>query len=405
VDLHLERTTRNKIRINEKRVPLPKDLYKSSRLDDRIAKVVILLMAIGTVFVFSASASLDQAFDFARLHAYVSVRQILFFPIACAVMYLVSLFDHTRLSFSKGFFRSWTPFLLLLSIGLCAAVLIPGIGAEKNFSRRWFSVGVGPVIINFQPSEFAKWATIFFVAATCARLKFRLRSFWLHLLPICLVIGVVVGLIVIEDLGTAAMIALVSYLMLCVGGGKWWHLISPVPVGAAAFYFMIMKEPYRLKRLLGFLEPEKWTDVMYQAKQSLVAMGSGGVLGKGLGRGICKYGHVPEDTTDMVFAIIGEELGLVGTIAVILIFMYLLWLGMRVVAKSENGFSQLLAAGIVLALGIQAAINIGVATVVLPTKGIPLPFLSAGGSSLLMSAAGAGVLLNIARQADVQYAQ
>ncbi|MCP4453994.1 MAG: cell division protein FtsW [Planctomycetes bacterium] len=384
---------------------MPKDLYKSSPLDDRIAKVVVLLMAIGTVFVFSASASLDQAFDFSRLHAYVSVRQILFFPIACAVMYLVSLFDHTRLSFSKGLFRSWTPFLLLLSIGLCAAVLIPGIGAVKNSSRRWFSVGLGPVIVNFQPSEFAKWATIFFVAATCARLKFRLRSFWLHLLPICLVISVVVGLIVIEDLGTAAMIALVSYLMLCVGGGKWWHLISPVPVGAAAFYFMIMKEPYRLKRLLGFLEPEKWADVMYQAKQSLVAMGSGGVLGKGLGRGICKYGHVPEDTTDMVFAIIGEELGLVGTVAVILTFMYLLWLGMRVVAKSKNGFSQLLAAGIVLALGIQAAINIGVATVVLPTKGIPLPFLSAGGSSLLMSAAGAGVLLNIARQAEAQAVQ
>ncbi len=362
-------------------------------------------MAIGTVFVFSASTSLDQAFDISRLHAYVSVRQILFFPIACAVMYLVAMFDHMRLSFSRGILRSWTPFLLVLSIGLCAAVLIPGIGAEKHASRRWFSVGVGSVIINFQPSEFAKWATIFFVAATCAHLKFRLRSFWLHLLPACLVIGVVVGLIVIEDLGTAALIALVGYLMLCVGGGKWWHLISPVPVGAAAFYYMIMKEPYRLKRLLGFLEPEKWTDVMYQANQSLVAMGSGGVLGKGLGKGICKYGHVPEDTTDMVFAIIGEELGLVGTWAVILIFMYLLWLGMRTVVESENGFSQLLATGIVLALGIQAAINIGVATMVLPTKGIPLPFLSAGGSSLLMSAAGAGVLLNIARQADVQDAQ
>jgi cell division protein FtsW len=385
---------------------LQKDLYKPSCLDDRIAKVVLLLMAIGTVFVFSASASLDQAFDFSRLHTYVSVRQILFFPVACAVMYLVSMFDHMRLSFSRGVLRSWTPFLLVLSIALCAAVLIPGIGEEKNSARRWFSVGVGPVTVNFQPSEFAKWATIFFVAATCAHLKFRLKSFWLHLLPICLVIGVVVGLIVIEDLGTAALIALVGYLMLCVGGGKWWHLISPVPVGGAAFYFMIMQVEYRLQRLLGFLDPEKYADsVMYQANQSLVAMGSGGVFGKGLGNGICKYGHVPEDTTDLVFAIIGEELGLVGTGAVILIFMYFLWLGMRVVVKSENGFSQLLATGIVLALGIQAAINIGVATVVLPTKGIPLPFLSAGGSSLLMSAAGAGVLLNIARQVDVQGGQ
>ncbi|MCF7975032.1 MAG: putative lipid II flippase FtsW [Phycisphaerae bacterium] len=385
---------------------MPKDLYNTSRLDDRIAKVVVLLMAIGTVFVFSASATLDRAYDLKRLYTYVSVRQILFFPIACLVMYLVSLFDHTRLSFSRGVLRSLTPYLLVLSIVLCAAVLIPGIGAEKNFSRRWFSLGVGPVTINFQPSEFGKWTIIFFVAAVCARLKFKLRSFWLHLLPICLVIGVVAGLIVIEDLGTAALVALVSYLMLCVGGGKWWHLISPVPVGGAAFYFMIMKEPYRLKRLIGFLEPEKWADtVMYQANQSLVAMGSGGLFGKGLGNGICKYGHVPEDTTDLVFAIIGEELGLVGTLAVILIFVYLLWLGLRVVLKCRHGFSQLLATGIVLVLGIQAALNIGVATVVLPTKGIQLPFLSAGGSSLLMSAAAAGVLLNIARQAEAEAAE
>lgn len=362
-------------------------------------------MAIGTVFVFSASASLDQVFDLSRLYAYVSIRQILFFPIACMVMYAVSLFDHQRLSFARGFWRSWTPYLLVLSIGLCVAVLIPGIGEEKNYARRWFSVSVGPATVNFQPSELAKWTTVFFVAAVCAALKFRLRSFWLHLVPICLVIGVVVGLIVIEDLGTAALIALVSYLMLCVGGGKWWHLISPVPVGAVGFYLMIMKVEYRRQRLLGFLDPEneKWRDsVMYQANQSLVALGSGGVFGKGLGNGICKYGHVPEDTTDLIFSIVGEELGLIGTLIVILIFMYLLWLGLRVIRKCSNGFSQLLATGIVLVLGIQAALNIGVATVVLPTKGIPLPFLSAGGSSLLMYAAATGVLLNIARQTEMQ---
>jgi cell division protein FtsW len=156
-----------------------------------------------------------------------------------------------------------------------------------------------------------------------------------------------------------------------------------------------------MNRLLGFLNLEKWTDTInYQPNQSLIALGSGGFWGKGLGRGICKYDHLPEDTTDFIFAIIGEEMGFVGSAAVILLFILFVWLGILVVMRCRDRFGQLLAGGIVLAIAIQAALNIAVVTVVVPTKGIPLPFVSAGGTSMLLSAAAVGVLMNIAKQAQ-----
>jgi cell division protein FtsW len=154
-----------------------------------------------------------------------------------------------------------------------------------------------------------------------------------------------------------------------------------------------------MQRIIAFLNPDKWTDsINYQPHQSLIALGSGGLWGKGLGKGISKYGHLPEDTTDFIFAIIGEELGFVGNAAVIGLFIVFLWLGILVVVRCKDRFGQILAGGIVLTIAIQAVLNIGVVTVVLPTKGLPLPFVSAGGTSMLLSAAAVGVLLNIAGQ-------
>jgi cell division protein FtsW len=154
-----------------------------------------------------------------------------------------------------------------------------------------------------------------------------------------------------------------------------------------------------MQRITAFLNPDKWVDsINYQPNQSLIALGSGGLWGKGLGKGICKYGHLPEDTTDFIFAIIGEELGFLGNAAVIGLFIVFVWLGILVVARCKDRFGQLLGGGIILTIAIQAVLNIGVVTVVLPTKGLPLPFVSAGGTSMLLSAAAVGVLLNIARQ-------
>ena len=388
---------------------------RNNPVSDSIAMVVVLLMAVGTVFVFSASANIGQEIDLQRFYEYASLRQILFFPLACIVMYFFSCFNYRKLSLANGWLRNPTSYLLIISIVLLAIVLsqrfypvLPRLIPPINRHYRWLRIPLGPIAISFQPSELAKWATVFFVAAVCDKFGEDIRLFWKRFVPVCCVVGVVAGLIIIEDFGTAAFIMLLALLMLIIAGAKLWHILPPLPFAGLAFYAAIASSATRKQRLLAFMNPDKWTDTInYQPHQSLIALGSGGLWGKGLGRGICKYDHLPEDTTDFIFAIIGEELGFVGNAAVILLFIMLVGLGILVVIRCKDRFGQLLASGIVLAIAIQAALNIGVVTVVLPTKGIPLPFVSAGGTSMLLSAAAVGVLLNIARQSagekDLQY--
>jgi len=367
--------------------------------------VIVLLMAIGTVFVFSASANVGQELELRRFYEYTGLRQILFFPLACGIMYFFSTGDYHKLSLANRWWRNPTIYLLLLSIVLLAVLLLqrfypvfPRWFVPEKVRFRWIEIPLGFVHVSFQPSELAKWAIVFFVATVCHRFGDEIRLFWKRFVPVCCVVGVVVGLVIVEDFGTAALIALLAFLMLIIAGVKLWHILPPLPFVALAFYAAIASSETRKLRLLAFLHPDKWTaGINYQPHQSLMALGSGGLWGKGLGRGICKYDHLPEDTTDFIFAIIGEELGFVGNAVVILLFIALVWLGIMVVMRCKDRFGQLLAAGIVLAIAVQAALNIGVVTVVLPTKGMPLPFVSAGGTSMLLSAAAVGVLLNIAK--------
>jgi cell division protein FtsW len=379
---------------------------RNNPVSDSVAMIVVLLMAVGTVFVFSASANIGQEIDLTRFYEYVSMRQILFFPLACFIMYFFACLDYHRLSLANGWSRNPTIYLLALSIVLLAIVLsqrfyptLPRFVPLKHEHYRWLNIPLGSIPVSFQPSELAKWAVIFFLAAVCDKFGDGIRRYWTRFVPVCFVVGLVVALIIVEDFGTAAFIALLAFLMLVIAGVRWWHILTPLPFGAVAFFFMLIRSPSRMRRLTAFVNPDKWADsAAYQANQSLIALGSGGLWGKGLGRGICKYGHLPEDTTDFIFAIIGEELGFVGNAAIILMFMMFVGLGILVVIRCRDRFGQLLAGGIVLAIAIQAALNIGVVTVVLPTKGIPLPFVSAGGTSMLLSAAAVGVLINIARQ-------
>ncbi len=375
------------------------ELVEPNPLPDYIAGTVSILMALGTVFVFSASANVSQQLNLHQFYNYHHLRQVVFFPLAVIIMYSLSYIDYHRLSLRAGWFKSPAVYLLVLSIVLLIIVLLPQFGTEVNRARRWLRIPAGPISISFQPSELAKWSLVFFLAAFCDKFSDSLKLYRKRFVPACLVVAAVVGLIIVEDFGTAAFIAFLAFLMLIIAGVKSWHILTPLPIAATAFFAALIHSPSRFQRILAFLNPEKWANsTAYQANQSLIALGSGGVLGKGLGRGICKYGHLPEDTTDFIFAIIGEELGFVGTAAVIGLFIVFVWLGVLVVVRCRDRFGRLLAAGIVLAIGIQAAINIGVVTVVLPTKGIPLPFVSAGGTSLLLSAGAVGVLLNIARQ-------
>ena len=373
----------------------PKDIS----LADYIAMVVILLMAIGTVFVFSAAANVSQDLNLQRFYDSPALRQILFFPLACLVLYTLSRINYRRFALTAGWLKSPTAYLLVLSIALLILVLFPQFGTEVNRARRWLRIPIGPITMSFQPSELAKWSLIFFLAGFCDKFSADIKLYWKRFVPACLIIAATVGLIITEDFGTAAFIALLGLLMLLIAGVKPWHTLTPLPFAAIAFFAVLIRSPGRMQRIAAFLNPEKWADsAAYQANQSLIALGSGGPFGKGLGRGICKYGHLPEDTTDFIFAIIGEELGFVGTAAVMGLFIVFVWLGILVVVRCRDRFGELLAGGIVLTIATQAAVNIGVATAMLPTKGIPLPFVSAGGTSMLLSAAAVGVLMNIAKQ-------
>ena len=383
---------------------------RNNPVADSIAMAVVLLMAIGTVFVFSAGVNIVQEIDFQKFYSYPGLRQVLFFPLACLIMYAVSRFDYRRLCLSRGVSKNLTVYLLVISIVLLAIVLFqrfhpifPTFVPRINRHYRWIKIPLGPVSVSFQPSELAKWAVIFALAAVCSKFGDDIRLFWKRFIPICAVVGVVVALIIVEDFGTAALISLLAFLMLIIAGARLWHILPPLPILAVAFYVAVRHSPHRMQRITAFLNPDKWTDTInYQPHQSLIALGSGGLWGKGLGRGICKYGHLPEDTTDFIFAIIGEELGFIGNAAVILLFVALIGLGILVVVRCKDPFGRLVAGGIILAIAIQAALNIGVVTVMLPTKGIPLPFVSAGGTSMLLSAAAVGVLLNIAKTSAVR---
>ena len=361
------------------------------QLDRIIEVVVLLLMATGTVFVFSAGATISGQYDLSQFYTFTTLKQMIFFPLAVGVMYAVSCVDYRRFSLTDrpaGY--SWSPYLFLLTVGLLVYVLFWGV--EKNYSRRWIEIVLGPVSISFQPSELAKWVMILVLAAVLAKYADTMDRFWTRFFPICAVATLVVGFIVIEDFGTAAFIAMMTFLMLLIGGAKIWHLLLPVPLALGAFAAAVMTSEYRMERLKGF-----FSEIPYQANQSLIAISTGGPFGKGLGRGVIKYGHLPEDTTDFIFAIIAEEMGFVACIFVILLFVVFAWVGIRIAMRCRDPFGRMVAAGIVMAITLQAAINIGVVTVVLPTKGIPLPFISAGGTSMLLTAAAVGVLLSIAR--------
>jgi cell division protein FtsW len=364
------------------------------RCDRVIETVVLLLMATGTVFVFSAGATVSGDYDLSQFYNSTTLKQLIFFPLAVIVMYVVSRIDYRRFSLTQrppGY--SLTPYLSVLTLGLLIAVLFWGM--ERNYSKRWLDLAPGATYISFQPSELAKWVMILFLAAYLERYSNSIGRFWRRFVPVCLITGFVVGLIVIEDFGTAAFIAMITFLMLLIGGAKLWHWFSPIPVILPTFTWAIMSSPTRINRIKDFLDTET---ISYQARQSLIAISTGGMLGKGLGRGVIKYGHLPEDTTDFIFSIIAEEMGLSACVFVILLFVIFAFAGVIVVLRCQDRFGRLVAAGIVMAITIQAAVNMGVVTVVLPTKGIPLPFISAGGTSMLLTSAAVGILLNIARQ-------
>ncbi|MEA4961989.1 putative lipid II flippase FtsW, partial [Lutispora sp.] len=289
---------------------------------------------------------------------------------------------------------------VLVSLVLLIAIFIPGLGYGAKGAVRWIKIGPW----TMQPSEFAKTALIIFMAKSLSNKKDKVRQFVQGVVPYILLMIVYFALIIIQpNLSMAGSILIITFVMLFAAGAKIGHLLVwAVPILPAVIY-LVTKESYRLNRWLSFRDP--WADPLntgYQAIQSLLALGSGGLFGLGLGNSRQKFFYIPEAQNDFIFSIIGEELGFIGAATVLFLFLFLIWRGIRIALHAPDMFGCLLATGITCMIGIQVAINIAVVTVSMPTTGVTLPLISSGGSSLLFVMSNIGILLNISRSVKTE---
>ena len=360
-----------------------------------IILIASALMAIGLVMVGSATSSLDGSLLSPKFWTTAFGRQACFAVIGLTIC--VAAAWMSRRVFASESARRWVAIgLYWLAIFLLCIVLVPGMSDESHGSQRWIRFHVGGVAVGLQPSEVAKLGLIVFLAYRLTREGCDPRRFFRSYLPALAVIGLCCGLVGTENFGTAALLMGVAFVMLIVGGCRYHHL-SIFVVGGLAGLVYLVQEPYRLARLTAYLNIEADTQgAGYQPLQSLTTIASGGWWGVGLGSGLQKFGYLPEAHTDFIFAVLCEELGMLGAGLVLALFCAFIWVGMRISLRAATRFEQLLAFGLTFLVGLQAAMNIAVVTVVTPTTGVPLPFLSAGGSGLWIICGVVGILSAIA---------
>jgi cell division protein FtsW len=355
----------------------------------RLFAVTVVLICIGIVMIYSASSV--YAWERYKDSFFFLKRHISFVLIGAVLAFLAMSVDYRR-------FQRYARPLLLISLVLLVLVLIPGIGREVAGARRWFRFK----FLSFQPSELANIAVIMYVADFISRKGSAIKSFFRGFLPPMLVLGAVLFLILLQpDLGTVIALALVVFLMLFISGAKVSYLFSLVLLSLPVLYVLIFNVAYRRIRILAFLNP--WSDPKgsgFQIIQSQIALGSGGIFGAGLGQSKQKLFYLPAAHTDFIFSIIGEELGLLGTMAVILLFIIFIQQCLKIIKNTHDRFGYFLALGLILMICLKAIINIGVSCGLLPTKGLPLPFISYGGSSFIFDMLSVGILMNIARTGE-----
>jgi cell division protein FtsW len=351
--------------------------------------MVILLMAValtcfGVVMVFSASSVMAVK----KFHDgfYFLKRQGLYALLGFGVMTFAMLFDYEK----------WRKFAVPLLFGcmvLLVLVFVPGIGGAAKGASRWIRLPG----FNFQPSELAKIGLIFYMAYSIDKKQEKVRFFSTGFLPYMVLLAILLGLLLKQrDMGAALTLVSVAILMLFVAGTRPRYILGMVVLSLPFVCYLVMTESYRLRRIKAFLDPWKDpTDSGFQIIQSWLAFGNGGVIGQGLGEGKQKLFYLPEAHTDFILSVVGEELGLIGVLVITAMFFLLVQRGMRVALYAQDDFGRYLAFGIVVLLGIEAFVNVGVVTGLLPTKGLALPFISYGGSSLIVSLFAIGVLLNI----------
>lgn len=352
--------------------------------DFLLMSVVLILMGLGLVTIYSSSAI--YALDRFGSSTYFFWRQLIWILISLCVGSFFIFYDHRRLRF-------WVNPLLLISLILLILVLV--IGKEAGGAKRWIRIGE----IGFQPSELVKLVLILFVAHYLDRKKSKIKDFKNGLLPLCVVVALFCSLIFIQpDLGTPVLIAFTFLTMIFFGGVRKSHLASLTLSILILALLAIWSEPYRWKRVLAFLNPwENSLGSSYQLIQSLLALGSGGLTGVGLGGSHSKLLYIPEPHTDFIFPVYAEEFGLIGSWFILILFGLIAWSGFRIATRSSNLFSSLVASGVTVMILYQAIFNIAIVTGCLPTKGVSLPFLSFGGSSLVVMMVGIGMILNISK--------
>lgn len=353
--------------------------------DPWILICALALTGIGLVMVFSASSALagKRYLD----SAYFFKQQLVHLAVGLAVMAAIAINDYSRLR------KLAYPAFLLVLIALIL-VLIPGVGHRAGGAARWLRWGS----ISMQPAEFAKVALLLYLAYALSEHADQIKSFTRGFLPPMLMASVLVLPIVVEpDLGMSITLFALTLVMLFVAGTRLIYLGAMALAAAPLLYFLIFKVSWRLERLLGFLQP--WDDPLgrgYQIIHSFLALASGGLWGAGLGGSMQKLFYLPEPHTDFIFAVLGEELGLWGVTLVLSLFMLLIWRGVRTSLEARDLFGTYLALGATLIIGLQAFVNAAVVMGLLPTKGLTLPFISYGGSSLVVNFACVGILLSVA---------
>jgi cell division protein FtsW len=357
------------------------------RLDPLLLIAVSLLLTVGAFMIYSAS--LVVAYNELQDDTYFLNRQLIWIGIGALVMVILARVDY----------RLWQRYsfiILLIGIGLLVLVLVPGYGTRSYGSARW----IKPVpFFQIQPSELIKLALVLYMADWLASKGKRVGEFFQSSLPFLIILSIVCGLVVVEpDFGTTVVIAITAISIFFVAGANLLHFVAGVGLMVGALWFVMTQASYRVQRIGAWLDP--WQDSQgagWHTIQTLIALGSGGLTGLGLGASRQKHSWVPNAHTDAIMAILGEELGFVGVLAVLALFAVVIWRGLRIAYQAPDAYGRLLAAGLTTMLFWQAALNLAVVTNTVPYTGVTLPFLSFGGSSTIVSLSAVGLLLSIAR--------
>ncbi|MGN0025667.1 MAG: stage V sporulation protein E [Clostridium sp.] len=360
-------------------------------IDYALLCALLLLLFIGVVMVYSSSSYYALYQKDVYNTDYYFIKEITWVIVGTIGMAITMSIDY-------HIYKKFTPWLVLITLALLIIVLFAG--ADINGAVRW--IRLGP--LSFQPSELAKYVLVLYLALLIDKRKNKIKKFGEGtILYLCIAAVFAVLVLLEKNLSITAIIMMVAFIMILVGGAKISHLLSLVPVGIAAGLALIFTQSYRLDRLTSFLNP--WADPSgdsYQLIQSLYALGSGGIFGVGLGNSRQKALFMPEPHNDFIFSIIGEELGLIGCIFIISIFMFIVIRGTTIAVKARDNYGFLLAIGIISVIAIQAIINIAVVSGSMPVTGVPMPFISYGGTSLVFNLGAMGILLNISRQSKYE---